>query len=95
MSRPNWGEFERRQSGPAAEASAERQSFDEICARVFTTPDGRDLLKYLYALYVDRRLPPQAPDAALREAEAQRRLVADLETARDAGLERMAARAKR
>lgn len=89
----DWSEFDRRQRA-SSEPDAKRASFEETCLRVFTSPDGRDLLQYLYALYVDRRLPPHAPEAVLREAEAQRRLVADLEKARDAGLERMAARPK-
>jgi hypothetical protein len=84
---PNWGEFSRKQAG-AAPATGDTADFSETCMRVFTSPDGRDLLKHLYAEVVDARGRPQASDAELREAEAQRRLVFRLEQLRDEGIER-------
>lgn len=83
---PNWLEFDhsRKQNvEPATEQDA-----SDICARVLTSGDGKEFLRHLYALYVDKRCRPQATEAELREAEAKRQLVHDLEKLRDDGLKR-------
>ena len=84
----HWGQFERKQRAATPGPSPERESFEDICARSLTTADGRELLRFLYEQYVDRRDRPGASEAELRESEAKRRMVFELEVARDAGLER-------
>lgn len=90
---PRWSEFERRQV-PAEASPQTNDTFEDVCARVFTSGDGRELLKHLYAQYIDRSCRPLASEAELREAEAKRALIRDLETRRDAGIQR-AAQAKK
>ncbi len=54
----------------------------ELCrdaARLLATADGERLLAHLRALTVERRLGPEASEAALRHLEGQRALVAHLE----------------
>lgn len=85
----SWSEFEkRRQSSDEKQSDNHAEEFSDVCARLLITADGKEFLKHLYALYIDRRNPAGCTDAALRETEAQRRLVHDLEKARDLGLER-------
>lgn len=83
---PNWQEFERRKQ--VAEPNKGAEDFTALCARVLTSADGKALLAHLYRIYVDHRAPAQAPEAFLREAEAKRQVVFDLERARDEGLNR-------
>lgn len=87
----SWDDFKREQRGADA---AKDDDIAETCMRVFGSADGRDLLKHLYATYVDRRCRPGATEAELREAEAQRRLVHDLEKLRDEGAQRVKDRTK-
>lgn len=92
---PDWGEFEPRERSGLDEASrTAAEDFDVLCAQVFMGGVGRDLLKALRGMTIERRVPPNAPEAVLREMEARRRLVQDLEQARDRGLKTIAERKK-
>jgi hypothetical protein len=84
----HWGRLERKQA--SVESPLRGDTDDETCAHIFAGPRGRDFLDLLYRLTIDRRQRAGATDAELREAEAQRRLVADLEAMRDRGLEALA-----
>ncbi len=48
--------------------------------RCFTDAPGRAVLDHLRRKTMEVRLPPDAPEAALRDLEGQRRLVAYIET---------------
>lgn len=61
----------RSEADPAAAA---------LFARVFRGGDGTAALAHLRRLTIERRLPPDASDAALRHLEGQRFLVAHIET---------------
>ncbi len=76
---PNWGEFERPQAGAADEASPERDQLAVMVMRATLAGDGKALLAWLRSITIERRVPPGAPDAVLRELEAQRRLVFEIE----------------
>ncbi|MDO8596411.1 MAG: hypothetical protein Q7R45_07290 [Sulfuricaulis sp.] len=64
--------------------------FSSLCARVFHTTDGVELLKMLRAMTVERALPVTATDAALRDLNAQCRLVRQVEVATARGVSRPA-----
>lgn len=81
-----------RIASPPVQATAE---FDDLCARIFTTPDGRALLPLLRSRTVDRPINPfAASESALRALAAQSQFVRDIETARDRGLETMKTKGK-
>lgn len=86
----DWNEFERRQrrAAPAEDGAA------DLMLRVFTSKDGRALMEHLYAAYVDYRCRPGATEAELREAEAKRQVVYELEKLRDAAIENASRRAQ-
>jgi len=48
--------------------------------RCFTDVPGRTVLDHLRRKTVEARLPPDTPEAVLRDLEGQRRLVAYIET---------------
>jgi hypothetical protein len=85
MSNPTWDDL-----GRPARPDAERESSDvaryaELCANVFSGGPGAELMKMMRARYVERRAPAGAPEAILREAEAVRGFIFELERARDRG----------
>lgn len=88
----HWGKLGRRQHYDTALPHNAKQA--EICAIIFAGSRGSEFLDLLYAMTIDKRQRAGASDAELREAEAQRRLVAELETLRDKGIEAMAAAKK-
>jgi hypothetical protein len=74
-----------------AKPPAEYDRFNDLCATVFTTADGKELLRLMHANTIDKRSPERSTEPQLREDEAKRWYVASLERARDKGLD---ARAK-
>jgi hypothetical protein len=93
MTGRHWGEFRREQRSADA-APADEVTAADVCASIFTGASGKDFLRHLYAMTIDKRCRPGASEAELRELEAQRRLVAELERLRDEGLARRQAKAK-
>jgi hypothetical protein len=91
---PAWNEFEAKRGPAAPAAGVADQDFDGLCAQVFTTTAGRELLAALRDRYIELLENPGAPEATLRVRAAQQRLVRDLELARDRGLEAIAAKNK-
>jgi hypothetical protein len=89
---PSWADLERRRA--ELPAVPKDEDADEIIARLLMTPDGRVLLAWLRARTVEFRSPPGAPDASLRELEGARRLVGDIEQARDRGTAKLAKQTK-
>lgn len=81
MSEPSWSDLERKPAGPPKDTR-----LSEICARVFTTPDGRELLAELRRLHFDSFASPAADERALRVRATQQNFVWELEQARDRGL---------
>lgn len=73
---PNWGELERR---GAAETLPADDGIARACARMFTSGDGYEILKWLRAETKERVLGPEASDAALRHLEGGRQLVQRIE----------------
>ena len=75
MDRPGdgWSWFEPTPAG--TEETAVRDAF----VRVFGSDAGRQVLAHLRRLTIERRLPPDAPDALLRFVEGQRSLVGQIE----------------
>lgn len=53
---------------------------DMLYAAVLDTPDGLKLLDHFRDITLERVLPMDAPDGALRELEAQRRFVRAIES---------------
>ncbi len=74
-----WGWFEPAAAG--ADESAVRDAF----VRAFASGAGRQVLAHLRQVTIERRLPPDAPDALLRFVEGQRGLVAQIERLATAG----------
>lgn len=70
-----WAELEETK----AELPAEEQEADAVLARAFSTPDGARALELMHLMTTWKRNAVCDSDGALREAEAQRRLVAILE----------------
>lgn len=91
-----WSAFDDRRAASRAPASEQTSDPDlaELCAAVFTTPSGRDLLLKLREEHVDRRHGPAVPSDVLRFYEGQRQLVLGLELQRDKGLLALAAAKK-
>lgn len=94
---PSWDEdvykTRRRQQQETTEPAHENDDAD-ICARALGGPAGRQLMALLYSLTIDKRNRPNAPESELRELEAKRRLVYDLERLRDKGLKRASEKPK-
>jgi len=70
----------------AETADAEERELCRCFARAFAGRDGARVLRWLRATTIERRLSPEASEAALRHLEGQRHLVA--------AIERMAARGR-
>lgn len=49
-----------------------------LLAKVFAGGDGRAALDWMRSVTIDRELAPDAPEAALRDLEGQRRFVRKL-----------------
>lgn len=58
-----------------SETEKQRALTDALYHRVFTTPDGRQLLEHFFAQTVDRATGEAVSDGALRALEAQRNFV--------------------
>lgn len=87
-----WADLERRRSElPRAPGD---EDADEIVALTLSSPTGRSFLAWLRARTVEHRLPRTASDAELRELEGARRLVGDIEMARDRGEAKLTAKPK-
>jgi hypothetical protein len=80
---PPWSYFDNRRKAP--EPTAENE-LDELCARLFTTPDGKDWLELMWADKFDRSLDPEISEARLRHLEGQRDMLRDLMRRRERGL---------
>jgi hypothetical protein len=65
----SWEELDRSR---VAEPSVDE--FTRLCASTFAGGVGGDLLKMFRAMTIDKTLPDNAPESALRELEAHRRL---------------------
>jgi hypothetical protein len=61
-------------------------AFADLCARLFTTPDGKDFLKAVRQVTIEVGPHPACPEAVLRDLEGQRRLVRRIEDATARGL---------
>lgn len=82
----DWSEFEQKRDAAPVKQAETGPTPQELCARVFLTDDGRDLLTFLRKTFIERPLPRLSPEAALREAEARKALVLYLEALRDLGI---------
>jgi hypothetical protein len=78
----SWADLEK--NTPRAEPDLDQAA--DLCARVFTTPDVRNLMKLLRERYIERALPFTVPEAALRSFEGQRQLVREIEALTERGL---------
>lgn len=86
MSEPSWNDLEKPQSPAPKE-----DRIADICARLLTTPDGKELLAELRRKYFDGG-NPLAEERALRVLATQQHFVRELERARDRGLAAAATR---
>lgn len=91
MSAPNWGEFEHRTE---RKAEGEDQGVAGAAFRLSMTSDGRELLDWLRANTVDRRMAPGLPDAVVREMHGQRMLVQQVEDLIETGREQATRKAQ-
>lgn len=87
---PNWGDLGSARE-PAPHEVAD-EPFAELCARLFTTGDGREFIKKIREDTIEVNHPPGVPEAVLRDMEGQRRLVRRIENATARGLELAAAK---
>lgn len=72
-----WGDLEKK---PATKAEREEaQRVDRLFARVFSTPDGLEVLALLRARTIERGMDPDAPHSALAYMEGQRQVVRAIE----------------
>lgn len=78
MPDPTWKEFEARTTQPP---SPETIRYSELCLTVFSTAAGKELLQEMRRRTIETRTPANAPDYRLREEEAVRRFVGDIEKA--------------
>ena len=85
MTIANWAEFEARRRQPPSD-----EVINKVCARLFTSGDGFEFLKWLRAETKERAYGPDASDAALRHLEGQRQLCARIEGMIQRGLAAMA-----
>lgn len=91
---PSWQNLQRRQAARPQQAAAATRSDDETVAAVLSGGNGDQFLRILYAMTIDSRCRPGASEAELREAEAKRHLVHQIEQMRDRGLQSMKERAQ-
>lgn len=82
----SWENLQRPQRA-ARPALSDGDTPDELVWRAVSAGVGADLLAWLREEYIEHRDRPESSDAQLRESEAQRRLVRDLEKMRDRGAE--------
>lgn len=82
MSEPSWSDLQR----PSPKSSAADNEFDALCARMFITADGKELLASLRRKHFEHGGNPLADERALRVRAAQQQFVRDIEIARDRGL---------
>lgn len=83
MSEPSWDEFKEQ---TLAKIVPSDDQYDAVCARLFTTPDGKLLLAELRKSLFDGPFNPLGDERALRVRAAQQHLVRGFELARDRGL---------
>jgi hypothetical protein len=88
MTEPSWNDLNRTEPEPREDR------LGDICARVFTTPAGKELLAELRRRYFENAIPPTISEPALRVRAAQQHLIRELEIARDRGLKAAAAKTK-
>jgi len=91
--RESWESLQRQGGAQSAEPPAE-DTAEELVWRAVSAGVGADLLDYLRSITIEKRNTPGAPEADLRELEAQRALVNKLQIMRDRGAEIAAARSK-
>jgi hypothetical protein len=73
-----WGWFDRRQregAEPSEDEKSEEARLDAAYLAVFNSPDGKKLLEQWRNLTVERALPANASESALRQLEGQRQFV--------------------
>lgn len=81
MTEPNWGDL-----GGAQPQAPKEDRLSEICARLFTSPDGKELLTELRRRYFENGGNPLAEERALRVRATQQHFVRELELACERGL---------
>lgn len=64
----------------AANDNAQTDDLARAFARLFVGGDGETALAHLRAVTIERRAPPDMPEAALRHLEGQRSVVAAIES---------------
>jgi hypothetical protein len=87
---PTWDDLRRPLERDTVRESGDVARFAELCAVVFAGGPGKELMEMIRARHVERRVPPGASEAVLREAEAVRGFIFELERARERGLEMLA-----
>lgn len=83
---PSWQDLEKHKKKPLPDADA----FCMICARLFSTADGKAFLEIAKTMTVEKVLPDTASESALRTLEGERRFVRKIERAHSEGLSLMA-----
>lgn len=72
------GEWVAKQAEKRRQPSAD-QRISAACLECFTTPAGKLVLDYLKVELVNKVMPPESSDAALRYREGQRSVIGILE----------------
>ncbi len=83
---PAWEDLNKRN----VHQNVRDETFAEICAQALTTPAGRRLMDALRERYLHTVLLGNPSDGALREQNAKRQVVRELEEQTAAGLARRA-----
>lgn len=81
-----WDQLSTTAKPPAPAEAPDAHRYNDLCAAVFTSAAGKELMILMRARTIEMRSRPGAPEAELREHEAMRRFVADIETACERGL---------
>lgn len=83
---PTWDDLRRPTEREPVRESEDVARFATLCASIFSVGVGKELMDMMRARYIERRVPPGASEAMLREAEAVRGFIFEIERARDRGL---------
>jgi hypothetical protein len=81
-----WDEFAARRG--AVPSAPEDDTLADLCARLFSTIDGREFLRRQRELKFGASIDPNIPEAHLRHLEGQRQMLRDIDRLVSEGLER-------
>jgi hypothetical protein len=82
----SWNDLQRTKRRDVSERDLNDDEFADLCALVFTTPNGQRLLDHLHSRYIDAVAQGTLTESALRESHAKRQVVRELEAKTSLGV---------